>query len=154
MAGHMALRVEPFEDVMQAGCPCCSEGGARGFVYEDEEPHSVYFAESGGMGARPVVLVGVASGRWARDARADERVCIVFACSRGPEGLEARPTIPYLLAYPEFKELGAPIEPEGAEKHPWFGALRTVLGEVIAQDHRFAHLRDQGGERRSRFVAD
>src|SRR5690606_965963 len=110
-AKNMALRIEPIEDPMAPGCPCCGEGGLRGFVYDGEEPHSVYFAESGGMGARPVVLVGLATGRWAADAPAGERACFVFACTRGDGGLEVKPTIPYLLAFPEFKQLGDGVEP-------------------------------------------
>lgn len=150
----MALRIEPHEDAMAAGCPCCSEGGgARGYVYDGEEPHSLYFAESGGMGSRPVVLIGLASGRWASDAPADERACIVFACSKGARELEAKPTIPYLLSFPEFKQLGVPVEAEAAAGHPLYPRLRATLDAIIAQDERFAHLRSRS-EGASRFSAD
>lgn len=146
----MPLRIEPLDDPMAAGCPCCGEGGLRGFVYDGDEPHSVYFAESGGMGAKPVVLVGVATGRWAADAPAEERACIVFACSKGDRGLEANPTIPYLLAFPEFKQLGVGVEPEQASKHPMYTRMRASLDAIVEHDPRLAHLR--GG--RPRFSAD
>lgn len=145
----MALRIEPIEDPMAPGCPCCGEGGLRGFVYDGEEPHSVYFAESGGMGARPVVLVGLATGRWAADAPAGERACFVFACSRGDGGLEVKPTIPYLLAFPEFKQLGDGVEPETASQHAMHERARKTLDAILEQDIRLAHLRNG----RSRFAA-
>lgn len=148
----MTLRIEQVEDPMAAGCPCCSDGGLRGFVYDDEEPHSVYFAESGGMGAKPVVLIGIATGRWAADAPASERACIVFACSKGARELEAKPTIPYLLAFPEFKQLGEGIEPETAAAHAHYERLRATLDAIIAQDQRLAHLRS-GRDGASRFSA-
>jgi hypothetical protein len=146
----MTLKIEPIEDAMSPGCACCGEGGLRGFVYEDEEPHSVYFAESGGMGAKPVVLVGVATGRWASDAPQDERVCAVFACSMEESGLLARPTIPYLLSFPEFKQLGVGIEAEDLPQHAEHPRLRAVLDAIIAQDDRLRHLRSG----RARFSAD
>ena len=148
----MGLRIEPLEDPMAAGCPCCSEGGLRGFVYDGEEPHSVYFAESGGMGAKPVVLIGIATGRWAADAPASERACIVFACTKGASELEAKPTIPYLLAFPEFKQLGEGIEPKSAASHAHYERLRATLDAIVAQDARLAHLRP-GREGVSRFSA-
>lgn len=148
----MTLRIEQVEDPMAAGCPCCSDGGLRGFVYDGEEPHSVYFAESGGMGAKPVVLIGIATGRWAADAPASERACIVFACSKGARELEAKPTIPYLLAFPEFKQLGEGIEPDTAATHAHYERLRATLDAIIAQDQRLAHLRS-GRDGASRFSA-
>jgi hypothetical protein len=146
----MALRVEAIEDPMAPSCPCCGDGGLRGFVYDSEEPHSVYFAESGGVGAKPVVLIGIATGRWAADAPAAERACFVFACSKGASGMEAKPTIPYLLSFPEFKQLGAGVEPESESDHPMHTRARATLEAIIDQDRRLAHLR--GG--RSRFQAD
>ena len=148
----MVLRVEPIEDPLAPGCPCCSEGGLRGFVYDDEQPHAVYFAESGGMGTKPVVLIGVAAGRWAQDAPMEERACLVFACTKGTADVDAKPTIPHLLAFPEFKQLGVGVEPENAERHPMYAAMRTTLDAIIAQDARLAHLRP--GRAASRFVAD
>jgi len=148
----MALRIEPVEDPMAPGCPCCSDGGLRGFVYDAEEPHSVYFAESGGMGAKPVVLIGIATGRWAADAPASERACIVFACQKGEGELDARPTIPYLLSFPEFAQLGAGIEAEAAAEHPFYGRLRETLDAIVRQDARLAHLRSTR-DRGSRFSA-
>ncbi len=146
----MLLKVDPIEDPAAPGCPCCSDGGLRGFVYRDEAPHSVYFAESGGMSANPVVLIGIALGRWASDAPAAERACFVFACSKGDAGFVAKPTIPYLLSFPEFKQLGEPVEPDSSQSHKLHPQVRETLDAIIAQDHRLAHLR--GG--RQRFVAD
>jgi hypothetical protein len=146
----MPLRIEAIENELAPGCPCCGEGGLRGFVYDGEEPHSVYFAESGGMGAKPVVLIGIATGRWASDAPVDERACFVFACSRGEAGLEVKPTIPYLLAFPEFKQLGLGVEPEAADSHPMFARGRATLDVIIDQESRLAHLRSG----RSRFSAN
>lgn len=146
----MALRIDPIEDPMAPGCPCCGEGGLRGFVYDGDEPHSVYFAESGGIGAKPVVLIGVATGRWAADAPVGERACFVFACSRNDADLDAKPTIPYLLSFPEFKQLGVGVEPESAADHALHERARETLTAIIAQDHRLAHLRSG----RSRFSAD
>ena len=146
----MTLRIEALDDAMSAGCPCCGEGGLRGFVYEGEEPHSVYFAESGGMGAKPVVLVGIATGRWASDAPQAERVCAVFACNMEDNGLAVKPTIPYLLSFPEFKQLGVGIEPDELATHAEHARLRAVLDSIIAQDDRLKHLRPG----RRRFAAD
>jgi hypothetical protein len=148
------LRVEPAEDALAAGCPCCEGGGLRGFVFADEEPHAVYFAESGGMGSKPVILIGLAMGRWASDAARDERACLVFACTPDDAGGEARitPTLPALLAFPEFRDLGAPVEVEEAQAHPRYDAFRACLSAVIAQDDRLAHLRARAGRRR--FSAD
>jgi len=146
----MSLRIEAIDNPLEAGCPCCGEGGLRGFVYDGEEPHSVYFAESGGMGAKPVVLIGVATGRWASDAPVDERACFVFACSKTDKGLESKPTIPYLLAFPEFKQLGAGVEPDVASEHALYARAIATLDIIIEQDTRLAHLRSQ----RSRFSAD
>lgn len=146
----MPLKVDPIEDPAAPGCPCCSDGGLRGFVYQDDEPHSVYFAESGGMSASPVVLIGIALGRWASDAPAAERACFVFACSKGDAGLVAKPTIPYLLAFPEFKQLGQPVEPADVPSHALHSQVRDTLDAIVAHDHRLAHLR--GG--RQRFAAD
>lgn len=148
----MVLRIEPIEDPVAQGCPCCSEGGLRGFVYDGEEPHAVYFAESGGMGNKPVVLVGLAAGRWAADAPVDERACMVFACSKGADAVEVKPTIPYLLAFPEFTTLGLGVEAEAAQEHPLYASMRATLDAVIAQDARLAHLRPTRSS--SRFVAD
>lgn len=151
----MTLNVEPAQDAMSAGCPCCTgEGGLRGFVYEGEAPHAVYFAESGGMASKPVVLIGLALGRWASDAKMDERACVVFACSKGETQVEAKPTIPYLLSFPEFKTLGRGVEPETAEAHAWFPRMRETLDAILAQDARLAHLRPDADRGRSRFSAD
>jgi hypothetical protein len=76
----------------------------------------------------------------------------VFACSKGARDLEAKPTIPYLLAFPEFKQLGEGIEPEAAPDHARYERLRATLDAIIAQDARLAHLR-AAGERVSRFSA-
>jgi hypothetical protein len=145
----MPLKVEPIEDANAPGCPCCGDGGLRGFVYEDEEPHSVYFAESGGVSASPVVLIGIATGRWAADAPAGERACFVFACSRSNKGLETKPTIPYLLSFPEFKQLGVAIEPEVSSEHPMHERALQTLADIVTNDHRLAHLRSG-----RRFSAD
>jgi hypothetical protein len=146
----MTLRIETIEDPSAPGCACCGEGGLRGFVYDGEEPHSVYFAESGGMGAKPVVLIGVATGRWAADAPKEERACFVFACSRGDNGLDVKPTIPYLLAFPEFKQLGEAVESENASRHSMYERVRETLDAIVASDHRLTHLRTG----RSRFSAN
>lgn len=149
----MTYRVEPAEDPLAAGCPCCEGGGLQGFVYAGEEPHAVYFAESGGMGNKPVILIGLVLGRWASDAAKEERACLVFACAPGEKGAGAHcaPTIPALLAFPEFRDLGLPVEPEQAPAHPLFPAFRATLDDVIAQDERLAHLRPGA---RPRFIAD
>jgi hypothetical protein len=150
----MTLRVEPAEDPLAAGCPCCDGGGLRGFVFAGEEPHAVYFAESGGMGNKPVILIGLAMGRWASDAGREARACLVFACSPGENGGPAHvaPTLPALLAFPEFRDLGAPVEPEAAASHVAYDGFRATLDAVIAQDDRLAHLR--AGPARRRFSAD
>lgn len=151
---HKSLRVEPAQDETAAGCPCCDGGGLRGFVFEDETPHSVYFAESGGMGNKPVILIGIVTGRWASDADVSERVGLVFACSQSGDGPDIRPTIPALLAFPEFRKLGKGLEPEHAHSHMSFALLRSTLDAIIAQDARLAHLRADHMQRRSRFLAD
>lgn len=149
-----SLRVEPAEEKTAAGCPCCEGGGLSGFVYEGEAPHSVYFAESGGMSNKPVILIGIVTGRWASDADMSERTGLVFACSQSDDGPDIRPTIPGLLAFPEFRTLGVGIEPEQAPTHARFAVLRQTLEAIIAQDPRLAHLRDNPAQRRPRFVAD
>lgn len=148
------LRVEPAQDEDSAGCPCCEGGGLRGFVFAGEAPHSVYFAESGGMGNKPVILIGIVTGRWASDADMSERTGLVFACSMGEEGPDIRPTIPALLAFPEFRTLGLGIEPEQAQAHAGFALLRAILDAIIDQDSRLAHLRADPAQRRPRFSAD
>lgn len=149
-----SLRVEPAQDETAAGCPCCEGGGLRGFVFEDETPHSVYFAESGGMASKPVILIGIVTGRWASDADMSERVGLVFACSQSENGPDIRPTIPALLAFPEFRTLGIGIEPEQAPAHTSYALLRQTLEAIIAQDSRLAHLRADPMQRRARFSAD
>jgi hypothetical protein len=149
-----SLRVEPAQDETAAGCPCCEGGGLRGFVFENETPHSVYFVESGGMANKPVILIGIVTGRWASDADISERVGLVFACSQSGDGADIRPTIPALLAFPEFRTLGKGIEPEQAQGHTSFALLRRTLDAIIAQDARLAHLRADPGQRRPRFVVD
>lgn len=148
------LRVEPAQDEDAAGCPCCEGGGLRGFVFENETPHSVYFAESGGMANKPVILIGIVTGRWASDADLNERIGLVFACSQSDDGPDIRPTIPALLAFPEFRTLGVGIEPEQAQAHTSFALLRSILDAIIAQDARLAHLRADPAQRRPRFIAD
>ncbi len=151
----MSLKVEPAEDPMAAGCACCDGGGGlRGFVYEGDEPCAVYFAESGGMANKPVVLIGFAIGRWGADADMTERACVVFACSAGEGATQIKPTLPYLLAFPEFRTLGVGVEPEEAEGHPNYARMREALDAVIAQDPRLAHLRADPAARRPRFSAD
>ena len=150
----MSLKVEPAEDPMAAGCPCCDGGGLRGFVYEGDEPCAVYFAESGGMASKPVVLIGFAIGRWGHDADLNERACVVFACSAGEGKAEIKPTLPYLLAFPEFRTLGVGVEPEDAESHPHYARMREALDAIIAQDPRLAHLSADPAARRPRFSAD
>lgn len=149
-----SLRVEPAQDETAAGCPCCDGGGLRGFVFEGERPHSVYFAESGGMANKPVILIGIVAGRWASDADMSERAGLVFACSQSENGPDIRPTIPALLAFPEFRTLGTGIEPEQAQAHTSFAMLRCTLDAIIAQDSRLAHLRADPMQRRPRFSAD
>ena len=154
MTQNQTLRVDPANDETAAGCPCCDGGGLRGFVYEGDEPHSVYFAESGGMSNKPVILIGIITGRWASDADMTERAGLVFACSQSDDGPDIRPTIPALLAFPEFRSLGVGIEPEQAQNHARFAVLRQTLDAIIAQDPRLAHLRRDPAQRRPRFVAD
>lgn len=151
----MNLKVEPAEDPMGAGCACCDGGGGlRGFVYEGEEPCAVYFAESGGMASKPVVLIGFAIGRWGADADVNERACVVFGCSAGDGATDVKPTIPYLLSFPEFRTLGVGVEPDEAAAHPLYPRMRETLDAIIAQDPRLAHLRPQAADRRPRFSAD
>lgn len=149
-----SLRVEPAQDETAAGCPCCEGGGLRGFVFENETPHSVYFTESGGMANKPVILIGIVTGRWASDADMSERIGIVFACSQSGDGADIRPTIPALLAFPEFRTLGKGLEPEQAQDHVSFALFRHTLDAIIAQDSRLAYLRADQTQRRSRFLAD
>lgn len=150
------FRVEMAEDPMAGyGCACCSgDGGARGFVYDGEDPLAVYFAEAGGMSNKPVVLIGVVIGKWEGETTTADRDCFVFACSKDDKGLEKTPTIPYLLAYPEFPALGTKIEPESAMEHPVFTKASAVVDTIIDKDHRFYHLRPDDAPRRSRFAAD
>jgi len=137
------------------GCPCCSgDGGARGFVYEGENPLAVYFAEAGGMASKPVLLVGVVIGKWEGDTQKEDRNCFVLACAKEGGELTKTPTIPYLLAYPEFPALGTKIEPENASEHGEFDRVNAVVDAIIDQDHRFYHLRPDDAPRRSRFAAD
>lgn len=150
----MALTVQPAEDPTQAGCPCCTgEGGLRGFVYDVDEPVAVYFAEAGGMASKPVVLIGFAIGAWGSDAPKSERACVVFACSKGERETEAAPTIPYMLAFPEFPSLGLGVEPTEAAAHPLYPRMRETVMAIVAQDPRLAHLRPDGAGGASRFSA-
>jgi hypothetical protein len=150
-------RIETAEDPMSDGygCPCCSgDGGARGFVYEGEEPLAVYFAEAGGMASKPVLLIGVVIGKWEGDTTTADRACMVLACAREDGKLAKTPTIPYLLAYPEFPALGVKVDPETAAEHGEFTRINTIIDAIIDQDHRFYHLRPDDAPRKSRFAAD
>ncbi|MGE3248219.1 MAG: hypothetical protein AB7F96_21625 [Beijerinckiaceae bacterium] len=152
-----SYRIETAEDPMGAGygCPCCSgDGGARGFVYEGETPLAVYFAEAGGMSNKPVVLIGIVIGKWEGDTKTADRDCFVFAVSKDAGKTEIVPTIPYLLAYPEFPALGTKVEPEVAPDHAGFARASAVLDAIIDGDYRFLHLRGDDAPRRSRFAAD
>jgi hypothetical protein len=150
-------RIEVAEDPMSSGygCACCSgDGGARGFVYNGEEPLAVYFAEAGGMSNKPVLLIGMVIGKWEGDTKTEDRACFVLACSKEDGKLEKVPTIPYLLAYPEFPALGVKVEPEVAEEHAEFARIIAVADAIIDQDYRFYHLRPDDAPRKSRFAAD
>lgn len=151
------FRIEVADDPMGAGygCPCCSgDGGARGFVYNGEDPLAVYFAEAGGMSNKPVVLIGVVIGKWEGETTTSDRDCFVFAVAKEDGKVEKTPTIPYLLAYPEFPALGTKVEAEAAQGHPVFARASAVVDTIIDQDHRFFHLRPDDAPRKSRFAAD
>ena len=130
--------------------PACADSSTTA-----DDPLAIYYAESGGMANKPVVLIGVAIGAWEADTTKAQRSCIVFACSK-PEGAprQMTPTIPYLLGFPEFPMLATVIEPENAADHPDYQRLVEVCGEIIANDARFMHLRDDPAARRARFAAD
>jgi len=139
---------------LQAGCPCCTgEGGLRGFVYDVDEPVAVYFAEAGGMASKPVVLIGLAIGKWGSESPKTDRACAVFACAKGDAETEVKPTIPYMLAFPEFPSLGVGVEPEEAPAHALYPRMRETVDAIVSQDPRLAHLRPDSA-RGSRFVAD
>ncbi len=151
------FRIEPADDPASAGygCPCCSgDGGARGFVYDGEDPLAVYFAEAGGMSNKPVVLIGMVIGKWEGDTTTADRDCFVFAVAKEAGKVEKTPTIPYLLAYPEFPALGTKVEAEAAPAHAGYARAKAVLDAIINGDHRFYHLRPDDAPRRSRFAAD
>lgn len=154
-ANNGGLRIETAEDPMDGyGCACCAgDGGARGFVYDGEEPLAVYFAEAGGMSAKPVVLIGVVIGKWEGETTTADRSCFVFACAKDGAASEKTPTIPYLLAYPEFPALGVKVEPEEAGAHPRFAQASAVIDAILDGDPRFYHLRPDDAPRRSRFSA-
>ena len=106
------------------------------------------------MSNKPVVLIGIVIGKWEGETSTADRDCFVFACYKGDKGLEKTPTIPYLLAYPEFPALGTKIEPESAASHPVFAKACAVIDTIIDKDHRFYHLRTDDAPRVSRFSAD
>ncbi len=149
------FKIEPAEEMTGYGCACCNgDGGARGFVYEGETPLAVYFAEAGGMASKPVVLIGTVIGKWEGDTTKDDRVCLAFACSKTDGKLAKEPTIPYLLAYPEFTMLGEKVQPEEAAGHAEFERAREIVDAIVDQDSRFFHLRPDDAPRKSRFTAD
>ena len=149
------FKIEPAEEMTGYGCACCNgDGGARGFVYEGETPLAVYFAEAGGMSSKPVVLIGAVIGKWEGETKKEDRVCLAFACSKSEGTFEKEPTIPYLLAYPEFTMLGEKVQPEEAAAHAEFARAGEIVEAIVDQDPRFAHLRPDSAPRRSRFIAD
>lgn len=148
-------KIEPAEEMTGYGCACCNgDGGARGFVYDGETPLAVYFAEAGGMSSKPVVLFGIAIGKWEGETKREDRAILAFGCSKREGELEMEPTIPYLLAYPEFAMLGEKVQPEEAAGHAEFQRAQDIIDAVVDQDPRFSHLRPDNAPRRSRFVAD
>lgn len=149
------FKIEPAEEMTGYGCACCNgDGGARGFVYEGETPLAVYFAEAGGMSSKPVVLIGTVIGKWEGETKKEDRACLAFACSKTDGKLNKEPTIPYLLAYPEFAALGEKVQPEEATAHAEFSRAGEIIDAILDQDPRFAHLRPDDAPRRSRFAAD
>ncbi|MBN9083415.1 MAG: hypothetical protein BGP04_14385 [Rhizobiales bacterium 62-17] len=149
------IRVEPGEDMLGFGCACCgSDGGVRGFIYDNEDPLAIYYAEAGGMSNMPVVLVGIAMGAWEAGTTKSQRTAIVFACSK-PDNAPRQtvPTTPFLLGFPEFPLLGETIEPEVAPEHKDYARLLELCDALIDNDARFMHLRNDPVARR-RFVAD
>lgn len=149
------FKIEPAEEMTGYGCACCNgDGGARGFVYEGETPLAVYFAEAGGMSSKPVVLIGAVIGKWEGETKKEDRVCLAFACSKTDGKFSKEPTIPYLLAYPEFVALGQKVQPEEAREHAEFERVSAIVDAIIDQDSRFFHLRPDDAPRKSRFTAD
>lgn len=148
-------RVEFAEENFGPGCACCAgEGGARGFVYDGEDPLCVYFAEAGGYGGKHVVLMGLVIGKWEGETKKEDRQGFCFAVSRDAGVLTLEPTIPYLLAYPEFVMLGDKVEPENAREHAGFAQAQEICLAIIEGDHRFWHLRGEEAPRSARYATD
>ena len=148
-------RIEVAEEVMGPGCACClGDGGARGFVYDQDNPRVVYFAEPGGYGGKNVVLMGLVIGQWEGDTKKEDRHCFCFAVSRDNDHVVREPTIPYLLAYPEFSMLGEKVQPENALSHSGYQEALSVCDAIIAGDYRFWHLRGEAAPRQSHFAAE
>ena len=148
-------RIEVAEELMGPGCACCTgDGGARGFVYDNDDPRVVYFAEAGGYGGKNVVLMGLVIGKWEGETKKEDRASFCFAVSREHDAVQREPTIPYLLAFPEFPMLGEKVAPEDAAAHPGYGEAIAVCDAIIAGDHRFWHLRGEAAPRNARFSAE
>ncbi|MBM3608916.1 MAG: hypothetical protein FJX29_10785, partial [Alphaproteobacteria bacterium] len=137
-------RIEVAEEQIGPGCACCTgEGGVRGFLYDGEDPRAVYFAEPGGYGGKTVVLMGIVIGKWEGDTKQADRNCFCFALSFENGKLSRGPTIPYLLAYPEFVMLGVKIQPEEAQAHAGYSEAADICDAIVSGDHRFWHLRGE-----------
>jgi hypothetical protein len=114
----------------------------RGAVHEGETPIAVYYAEPAGMPKYPMLRLGLVVGRFADDARPQERRALCFVCRPGgADGAQLEPSEPWLASFPEMSQLGLRLAPEDLAADADAPRLRALAQAVIAGDDRLAPMR-------------
>jgi len=135
------LNVEPLEDAMPLGCPCCTPmpSGLRGLVYEDKTPHAIYSARPSRFDDGPM-LMSITVGRWEEKTTAADRKTVALTCFSRPDGPEIRAADFDAAGWPDMVGVGQPLSRSELEHDADYAAIIRLARAIMHQDRRVAML--------------
>jgi len=116
-------------------CDACGSGYvlAKGFIYDDDEPHAVYFAALHNHGS-PEAWIDVILGTFGTEDFSDH---VTFGCRVGDVEGQSEPAatlVPAAQPYSASALFGRKLSREDALPHPMLASFWRVVDFVLVED--------------------
>jgi hypothetical protein len=126
---------DPQRTVEQKSCAQCASGFVlvKGFIFEDDEPHGVYFAALHEHGQREA-WIDVILGTFGTEDFSDH---VTFGCRVGPVDGQAEPAatiVPAAAPYGSSPLFGQKLSRDEALAHRWLSSFWRVVDFVLVED--------------------
>lgn len=149
------FNVEPLQDEMALGCPCCEPGpsGLRGLVYEDKTPHALYSAKPSRISGGPLLMT-VTVGPWQRENSFRDRKTVALTCVRRANGLDVQAAEFDMDVWADMMGQGIPLTRSELEHDADYAQIVRLARAIVNQDRRLAALAAGTPPTHGRFSAD